>query len=109
MNTATDRGNYGSSTFETNDQVAIIRTNVVLNKTVTDDGAPEPGDQLTYTITSTNSGAAAGPASSERSGPLRHDVPAGSITSVMGAASPAPTASPDSVSGRHDPPARPPR
>ena len=84
VNSATDRGNYGSSTFETNDQVAIIRTNVVLNKTVTDDGAPEPGDQLTYTITTTNNGAAA------ETGVIVSDlVPfgttflAGSITSVM--------------------------
>ncbi len=53
------QGNLGASVFSPSDQASVIQTDLVLTKSVADDGTPEPGDVLTYTLNVSNNGLAA--------------------------------------------------
>ena len=76
---------YGSSSFRPTASASVVRTNVSLIKSVTDDLSPEPGEALTYTLVARNNGIA-----NETSITLTDAIPpgtafvAGSITSPAG-------------------------
>ena len=57
-NDATAIANLGTSVFQPTDTADVMRTDVSLSKTVTDDGSPEPGESLTYTLSVSNAGSA---------------------------------------------------
>ena len=58
-NEAHSQGNLGGSVFSPTDTAAVIQTDLTLTKSVADDGTPEAGDTLTYTLTVANNGLAA--------------------------------------------------
>ena len=58
-NNAAAVGNLGGSVFRARDSATVVQTGITIVKSVTDDGQPEVGDVLTYTLVITNNGAAA--------------------------------------------------
>ena len=58
VNEATVVGNLGSSVFRPKDSATLNQSDLTNVKSVTDDGTPEVGDILTYTVTVTNGGIA---------------------------------------------------
>jgi len=56
-NEAAAIASLGTSVFAPTDTADVMRTDVILNKTATDDGSPEAGENLTYTISVANGGA----------------------------------------------------
>ncbi|MCP3957629.1 MAG: DUF11 domain-containing protein [bacterium] len=58
-NEAHAQGNLGASVFSPFDTADVVQSDLILTKSVTDDGTPEPGDVLTYTLNVSNNGVAA--------------------------------------------------
>ncbi len=52
-------GVYAGRTFAAIGAAEVVRTSVSLTKLATDDGSPEPGDVLTYTLLAANNGSVA--------------------------------------------------
>nr|MCU0231114.1 hypothetical protein [Acidobacteriota bacterium]MCU0479340.1 hypothetical protein [Chloroflexota bacterium] len=50
---------YAGRTFSAVGGADVVRTNISLTKLATDDGAPEPGDVVTYTLLARNNGGSA--------------------------------------------------
>jgi uncharacterized repeat protein (TIGR01451 family) len=65
-------GFYGGRAFNAVGGADVVRTNISLTKLVTDDGAPEPGDVVTYTLLVRNDGGTA-----ENAVTLTDPIPAG--------------------------------
>lgn len=59
INEARSQGTLGSSVFSPSDTADVVQSDLTLSKAVADDGTPEPGDTLTYTLSVANSGLAA--------------------------------------------------
>jgi uncharacterized repeat protein (TIGR01451 family) len=58
-NEARATGTYGGSQFDPTDTVDVVQTDATLFKASADDGSPQPGDLITYTLYVRNLGAAA--------------------------------------------------
>jgi uncharacterized repeat protein (TIGR01451 family) len=58
QNDVVARALFGSSVFQPTASASVVRTDVTVVKTVTDDGSPEPGEVLTYALVVTNNGVA---------------------------------------------------
>ena len=59
INEARGQGNLGASIFSPTDTAEVVQSDLSLGKSVADDGSPEPGDILTYTLSVANNGLAA--------------------------------------------------